>query len=42
LTLRPPARRDDRSAMSPVRSLPQIDVEQRPLRAYAALAGGAR
>jgi hypothetical protein len=53
LTLRASATREHRStrstsasgrspAPSQTRSLPRIDVEQRPLRAYAALAGGAR
>jgi hypothetical protein len=46
LTLRASATREHRSSSasgrSHARSLPRIDVEQRPLRAYAALAGGAR
>jgi transposase len=42
LTLRACATGDRRAAPSHTPSLPRIDVEQRPLHAYAALAGGAR
>jgi len=42
LTLRSPATSNRRATASRAHTLPRIDVEQRPLRAYAALAGGAR